>query len=46
MPQEDPEHYHMTFKSYNLPDLSSSSLPYDAVDIKKAFESLEAEKFR
>ena len=46
MPQEDPEHYDMTFKSYNLPDLSSSSLPYDAIDVKKVFEDVEAEKFK
>lgn len=45
MPQKDPEHYQMTFKSYNLPDLSSSSLPYDAIDIKNTFENVEAEKF-
>ena len=45
MPQEDPEHYHLTFKSYNLPDLSSSSLPYDAIDVKKVFEDVKAEKF-
>lgn len=45
MPQEDPEHYHLTFKSYNLPDLSSSSLPYDAIDIKEVFENVKAEKF-
>ena len=46
MPQEDPEHYLLTFKSYNLPDLSSSSLPYDAIDIKEVYEDVEAERFK
>ena len=45
LPQEDPEHYDQTFKSYNLPDLSASSLPYDAADIKEVFENVKAESF-
>ena len=46
MPQEDPEHYLLTFKSYNIPDLSDGSLPYDATRIKEVFEDVPAEVFR
>lgn len=46
MPQEDPEHYQQTFKSYNIPDLSNGSTPYDAIDCKDAFENLPAEQFK
>lgn len=46
LPQEDPEHYFQTFKSYNIPELSGTSLPFDAVDIKKLYQLVPAEPFK
>lgn len=38
LPQQDPERYDNTLKSYNIPELSASSVPFDAVDIQKLYE--------
>lgn len=38
LPQKDPEHYDNTLKSYNIPELSSSPVPFDAIDIQKIYE--------
>lgn len=46
LPQEDPEHYFQTFKSYNIPELSETALPFDAVDIKKVYQQVQAEQFK
>lgn len=46
VPQEDPEHYDMTLKSYNIPELSTGRLPFDATDVQKAYWEIEAESFQ
>jgi hypothetical protein len=45
LPQEDPTHYDNTLKSYNIPDLSKSPVPFEARDIESIFKNKEAEKF-
>lgn len=45
LPQHDPEHYLTTFKSYNIPELSTTALPFDAMDIKRVYEQVPAERF-
>ena len=45
LPQENPEHYLYTFKSYNIPDLSAEELPFDALRIKDVYENVPAEPF-
>lgn len=46
LPQKDPEHYVQTFKSYNIPELSESPLPFDAIKIKQVYENVPAEPFK
>lgn len=46
LPQKDAEHYFHTFKSYNIPELSRSPVPFDALRIKQVYEGLSAETFR
>lgn len=46
LPQKDPEYYDYTFKSYNIPELSATSLPFDAATIKHAYQSMQAEVFK
>lgn len=46
LPQQDPAHYFHTFKSYNIPELSKSPLPFDAVDIKEIYLNSPAEPFK
>lgn len=46
LPQKDPEHYYLTFKSYNIPELSASTLPFDAIDIKQVYNKVQAETFK
>ena len=38
LPQQDPEFYDNTLKSFNAPELGSGKLPFDAWDVKKATE--------
>ncbi len=38
LPQQDPEHYDNTLKSYNIPELSASPVPFDATDIRKLYD--------
>lgn len=45
LPQENPEHYLYTFKSYNIPELSAEELPFDALRIKDVYENVPAEPF-
>ncbi|MDE5761044.1 MAG: hypothetical protein K2I11_08880, partial [Bacteroides sp.] len=45
LPQSDPEKDDLTLKSYNIPDLSATPVPFDAAVIKKIYQGLEAEKF-
>lgn len=46
LPQKDPEHYFQTFKSYNIPELSKSPLPFDAVKIRQVYEKIPVELFK
>jgi len=46
LPQEDPEHYDITLKSYNIPELSTSELPFDAEDVQDIYYDEEAETFK
>ena len=46
LPQEDPEHYDITLKSYNIPELSTSELPFDAEDVQEIYYDEEAETFK
>lgn len=46
LPQEDPEYYFLTFKSYNIPELARSPLPFDAMSIKQVYEKVPAESFK
>ena len=46
LPQKDPEHYDLTFKSYNIPELSAYPVPFDAVDIRRVYQQTEAEPFQ
>jgi len=45
LPQSDPEKDDLTLKSYNIPDLSSSSVPFNAHSIKRLYKGAKAEKF-
>lgn len=46
MPQKDPAHYDETLKSYNIPELSTGKLPFDAADIEHLYQNLPAETFK
>lgn len=46
LPQKDPELYLQTFKSYNIPELSATPVPFDAITIKRAYEKLVPESFK
>jgi hypothetical protein len=48
LPQKNPAFYDYFLKSYNIPELSKGPVPFNAVDIEKAFKTLKAEpvKFR
>ena len=46
LPQKYPEHYDLTLKSYNLPDLSATPLPFNAEMIGSIYKNREAETFR
>jgi hypothetical protein len=43
LPQKNPGFYDYFLKSYNIPELSKGPVPFNAVDIEKAFNSLDAE---
>lgn len=45
LPQKDPGHYDDTFKSYNIPELSSTSVPFDANEIRKTYLTASTESF-
>jgi len=44
LPQKDPETYHNTLKSYNIPELSRGKLPFGAADIERIYNKVPAEK--
>ena len=46
LPQEDPAHYDETLKSYNIPELSTSKLQFDATDVEQTYKNLKAESFK
>jgi hypothetical protein len=45
LPQKNPSHYDETLKSYNIPELSKSKLPFSAADIENTYKNIKAEKF-
>lgn len=45
LPQKDPAHYDYTLKSYNIPELSTGPLPFDAGEIERIYHEQEAEAF-
>lgn len=46
LPQSDPEKDDLTLKSYNIPDLSATPVPFDASSIKRINRQLKAEEFK
>ncbi len=44
LPQADPEFYDNTLKSFNIPELSTGKVPYDAGAIGKIYRNMEAQK--
>ena len=45
LPQSDPEKDDMNLKSFNIPDLSTTSVPFDKKDIKRMYSNMKAEEF-
>lgn len=45
LPQSDPEKDDLTLKSYNIPDLSSTTVPFDEAAVKRLCKSAETEHF-
>lgn len=41
LPQKDPAHYDNTLKSYNIPELSVSSVPFSATDVRDIYMRLK-----
>ena len=46
LPQRDPEIYDYMLKSFNIPDLSDSPVPFDAADVEKVYMEQEAEQVK
>mgnify|MGYP000109008458 FL=1 len=46
LPQSDPEKDDLTLKSYNIPDLSATPVPFDAASIERINRQLKAEPFK
>lgn len=46
LPQSDPEIDDLTLKSYNIPDLSVTPVPFDASSIERINRQLKAESFK
>lgn len=46
LPQSDPEKDDLTLKSYNIPDLSETPVPFDAAAIERIYRQLKAEPFK
>jgi hypothetical protein len=42
LPQQDPEYYDNTLKSFNIPELSKRQTSYDARDIEQIYRNMEA----
>lgn len=45
LPQADPEIDDLSFKSYNIPDLSATSVPFSTNEVKTVFRSVKSELF-
>ena len=45
LPQRDPEHDRLFLRSYNLPDLGDTPVPFDVRDIRRLRKNLPAEPF-
>ena len=45
LPQADPEFYDITLKSFNIPELSATALPFTAKQIQKIYHEMPAEPF-
>lgn len=45
LPQSDPEKDDLTLKSYNIPDLSATPVPFDASSVERLYRQPEAESF-
>lgn len=45
LPQEDPHHYDMTLKSYNIPDFGAEAAPYDTERTGDILDNMDAEDF-
>lgn len=46
LPQKDPEFYDLTLKSFNIPELSKTALPFDKKDIKAIYQKKIAKTFK
>ena len=46
LPQRDPEHDRLFLRSFNIPDLGNSPVPFDARTIGKLREQVKAEEFK
>jgi hypothetical protein len=46
LPQRDPAFYDYTLKSFNIPELSIGKLPFDAHDIERIYQDMDAESVR
>ncbi len=45
LPQSDPEKDDLTLKSYNIPDLSVTPVPFDAAAVERVYKEMQAERF-
>lgn len=46
LPQKNPSHYDDFLYSYNIPELSSTKVPFSARDIEKVYHKKQAETFK
>ncbi len=46
LPQKDADFYDYFMKSYNIPELAKGPVPYSALDVEKAFRTLNAEQVK
>ena len=46
LPQKDPEWYDLTLKSYNIPELAGSALPFDRRKLEKVYHQTQSETFK
>jgi len=46
LPQKNPDFYDYFMKSYNIPELAKGPVPFNPLDVEKAFRSLKAEQVK